>query len=165
MKKNSDGSLHLEKEDILNHIKNRPPLFMLDFADVVPGISSISSKYLKEDEWYFVCHFPGDPKMPGVLQLETLFQTSALAIKTLPGNREKTSNIARIKDVVYNDSILPGMTIDVKTQIQSYKRGVAKVNGRIEVEGKIMCSAEYVLSIPEDMVFIGEVRKENGNDK
>ena len=158
MKTNSDGSIHLEKEDILHHIKNRPPIFMLDSADVVPGISSISSKYLKEDEWYFACHFPGDPKMPGVLQLETMFQTSALAIKTLSGNREKTTNIARIKDVVYNDSILPGMTIDVKTQVLSYKRGVAKIDGQIAVDGKIMCSAEYVLSIPEDMVFIGEVR-------
>ena len=48
VKTNSDGSIHLEKEDILHHIKNRPPIFMLDSADVVPGISSISSKYLKD---------------------------------------------------------------------------------------------------------------------
>lgn len=153
MTENHDGSFHLEREDILFYIKNRPPIFMLDSADVVPGVSSCSQKYLAEDEWYFACHFPGDPKMPGVLQLETMFQASALAIKTLPGNREKTTNIARVKDVVYYCPILPKETIYVKTEILSFKRGVGKIKGEIDVGEKIMCRAEYILSIPEEIIF------------
>lgn len=154
--RNQDGSFHLEREDILFHIKNRPPIFMLDSADVVPGVSAYSQKYLAEDEWYFACHFPDDPKMPGVLQLETMFQASALAIKLLPGNREKTTNIARVKDVIFYSSIFPKTTIHVKTEILSFKRGVGKIKGEIFADERVMCRAEYILSIPEDIVLRSE---------
>ena len=82
MNRMTDGSLKLEYEDILHYLKNRPPLLMIDSAVVKPGCSAFSNNYLRQDDWYFPCHFPGNPMMPGVLQLESVFQTAALARET-----------------------------------------------------------------------------------
>ena len=92
MKQIETGELWLNEEDVYAFLKNRPPLLMLHSAKVFPGKSSVMERELKVDEWFFGCHFPGNPMMPGVLQLETMFQTAAMAIKTLENYRDKTSN-------------------------------------------------------------------------
>lgn len=145
--------LKLDTEGICVYIKNRPPLLMIDSAEVVPGKSSIAVKQLKPDEWYFACHFPGNPIMPGVLQLETLFQTSALAMKTIKGNKDKTSNISRILGASFFKPILPGYKLRIITEVGDYRHGITKVKGRILHDEEIMCSAEFILAIPEDMVL------------
>lgn len=144
-------NIELNYNDILFYLKNRPPLLMVDSAVVVPGKSAVSEKYLKADEWYFECHFPGMPIMPGVLQLETIFQTAALAVKTMEGNAEKTSNISKLKNVSFRRSILPEQKIIVSTSIDGYKRGVANGIGTIICEGQEACKAEFILAVPEDM--------------
>ncbi len=154
MNRMTDGSLKLEYEDILHYLKNRPPLLMIDSAVVKPGCSAFSNKYLRQDDWYFPCHFPGNPMMPGVLQLESVFQTAALAIKTLQGNQEKTTNISRIKYASYFKPILPEMFITIMAEVQRYHRGVALMKGEICSEDVQHFSTEFILAIPEDMVLI-----------
>lgn len=147
-------NMELNYNDILFYLKNRPPLLMIDSAVVIPGKSAVSEKYLKADEWYFECHFPGMPIMPGVLQLETIFQTAALAVKTMEGNAEKTSNISKVKNVSFRRSILPERKIIVNTSIDCYKRGIANGIGTIICEGQVVCEAEFVLAVPEDMLIM-----------
>lgn len=60
----------LGKLEIKQYIKNREPLLMLDSADIKVGEFVKAYKYLNADEWYFACHYPDEPMMPGVLQLE-----------------------------------------------------------------------------------------------
>ena len=99
MIKTDSGELLLDENDISLYLKNRPPFLFIDSARANPGVSSIMEKNISEQEWFFPCHFPGNPMMPGVLQLETMFQTAAMAIKTIEGYRDKTTNIAQINSV------------------------------------------------------------------
>ena len=83
-------NLILDKKAILEFQQNRPPYLMIDHAtEVVPGVSSRGYKDLKKDEWFFEVHWPNDPNMPGMLQVEAMTQMAALAILTLPGNKGK----------------------------------------------------------------------------
>ena len=58
---------------------------MIDYADnVIPGKSAQGYKKLTKDEWFFKVHWPGDPNMPGMLQVEALVQMSSLIVFTQP---------------------------------------------------------------------------------
>ena len=82
--------LTLDKKGICEYQQNRDPYLMIDYAtEVIPGKSAKGYKDLKEDEWFFKVHWPNDPNMPGMLQIEALVQMSALAILSLPGNKGK----------------------------------------------------------------------------
>ena len=73
--------MKLNKEKILEYQKNRPPYLMIDCADeVIPGKLAKGYKDLKDDEWFFKVHWPNDPNMPGMLQVEALIQMCALSI-------------------------------------------------------------------------------------
>ena len=65
---------------------------MIDHVEeVIPGKSAKGFKNLTNNEWFFPKHFPGEPNMPGALQLESLAQMLTIAITTLPGNKGKTT--------------------------------------------------------------------------
>ena len=77
--------LTLDKKEIENYQQNRDPYLMIDYAtEVVPGVSSKGYKKLTKKEWFFKVHWPSDPNMPGMLQVEAMVQMSSLAILTLP---------------------------------------------------------------------------------
>lgn len=157
MNASGETVLNLSEEDILSYIKNRPPMLMIDNAVVKPGRSSRSKRVFKEDEWFFKCHFPGNPLVPGVLQLEAMFNTAALAIKTLDGLKDKTSNISRIKNVSFNAPILPSDEIVISAEVvKEYRHGIAFFHAEISrvSDDAVLAKADFVLSIPDDMNII-----------
>lgn len=154
MKKNEDGFLYLNEEDIYEYLKNRPPLLMINEAHVKPGEIATSKRVLKEDEWFFKCHFPGNPMMPGVLQQEALFNTAALAIKTIDGNKEKTTNISAISKVKYRRHILPNEEIYIKTCVEKFRRGLGFIKGEIYVGTELCMDAEFILVVLDDVISL-----------
>ena len=72
--------LKLDKNQIYEYQQNREPYLLIDEAtEVIPGKSAKGFKILKNNEWFFKVHWPNDPNMPGMLQIESLVQMSALA--------------------------------------------------------------------------------------
>ena len=65
----------LDSKELLQYQPNRPPFLMIDYVSKVkPGEFAEGYKNLPHDEWFFPIHFPGNPNMPGALQLEALAQ-------------------------------------------------------------------------------------------
>ena len=82
--------MKLNLSEIKEYQQNREPYLLIDYAtEVIPGKSACGYKDLPEDEWFFKVHWPTDPNMPGMLQIESLVQMCALSILTLPGNKGK----------------------------------------------------------------------------
>ena len=80
----------LDKNGIYEYQQNREPYLMIDYAsEVIPGVSAKGYKDFKNDEWFFKVHWKNDPNVPGMLQIESLVQMSALSILSLPGNKGK----------------------------------------------------------------------------
>ena len=141
--------MKLDKKEILEYQKNRSPYLMIDFVDeVIPGKSANGYKDLKEDEWFFKVHWPEDPNMPGMLQIESLVQMCALSLLTLPGNKGKLVYLISADKIKLQKKVIPNDRLFIKTKINSYNRGIAKCEGRGEVNNKLVCSAEFTVVMP-----------------
>ena len=82
----------LNKEEIKKIIPQREPFLMIDeVEEFTPGESAVAYKNVNANEWYFKGHFPGNPIMPGVLIVESLAQTGAVSILSLPENKNKNA--------------------------------------------------------------------------
>ncbi len=144
--------MKLDKKKILEYQQNRSPYLMIDFVEkIVPGKSAIGYKDLKKDEWFFKVHWPGDPNMPGMLQIESLVQMCALSILCLPGNKGKVMYLTSANNLKFIKKILPGSRLYIETKVRSFKRGLATCEGIGLVEKKIVCKAEFNLILPEEI--------------
>ena len=144
--------MKLNKEQILEYQKNRPPYLMIDFAEeVVPGKSAKGYKDFKEGEWFFKVHWPGDPNVPGMLQIEALVQMSALSILSLPGNKGKVMYLTSANNIKFIKKIIPNKRLYIETKVKSYKRGLAICEGLGLIEKQIACKAEFNLILPEEI--------------
>ena len=144
--------MKLNKEQILEYQQNRPPYLMIDFAEeVVPGKSARGYKDFKEDEWFFKVHWPSDPNVPGMLQIEALVQMSALSILSLPGNKGKVMYLTSANNIKFIKKIIPNKRLYVETKVKSFKRGLAICEGLGLIEKQIACKAEFNLILPEEI--------------
>ena len=149
------NNIVLDKKGICEYQKNRDPYLMIDYAtEVVPGVSAKGYKQLKDEEWFFKVHWENDPNMPGMLQIESLVQMSALAILTIKGNKGQVVYLANANDLKFYKKILPGDKLDISTNILSFKRGIAKCYGEGRVNGQIVCKASFTLVLTNDMIKI-----------
>ena len=144
--------MKLSKKEILEYQQNRDPYLMIDYAeDVVPGKFAKGYKILKKDEWFFKVHWPNDPNMPGMLQIESLVQMAALSILTIPGNKGKVMYLVSANKLKFIKKILPGDKLNIDTKVKNYKRGMATCEGKGFVEGQTVCQAEFNLILPEEI--------------
>ena len=146
-------SLSLDLEGMKKYYRIRPPMLLIDEAyDIVPGQSAKAIKKLSKDEWFFSGHFPQEPVMPGVLQMEAIAQTAALAIHTMPGNEDKTSYLSRIIDAKCFFKVVPGDVLYIEATLDSWKHGLGKGHGVLLVREKIACKASFVIIIEDELL-------------
>ena len=144
--------MKFNKEQILEYQQNKPPYLMIDFAEeVVPGKSAKGYKDFKEDEWFFKVHWPRDPNVPGMLQIEALVQMSALSILSLPGNKGKVMYLTSANNIKFIKKIIPNKRLYIETKVKSFKRGLAVCEGLGLIEKQIACKAEFNLILPEEI--------------
>ncbi len=143
-------ALKLDLKGIHEYQQNRFPYLMVDAVEeVIPGVSAKGFKDLNINEWFFEVHFPGDPSMPGVLQIEALVQMCALTVLTLPGNKGKIVNLVSGNNIKLVRKVIPGDRLDIDTNLLSWKRGVGNCTGTGTVNGKVACRADFSIVIPD----------------
>ena len=139
----------LNSVELQEYQQNRYPYLMIDYVDeVIPGVSANGYKNLTLNEWFFPKHFPGEPNMPGALQLESLAQMITIAITTLPGNKGKTTRFLSTT-LKFKKQIFPGDKLVIETNVVSWKRGILKGVGVGYTNGTIACEAEMMIAIPD----------------
>jgi|TARA_B110000259_G_scaffold183318_1_gene228401 3-hydroxyacyl-[acyl-carrier-protein] dehydratase len=139
----------LDEKELLLYQPNRPPFLMIDYVtEVLPGKYANGFKNLDENEWFFPIHFPGNPNMPGALQLEALAQMLTIAITTLPDLKGKVTH-AISHTVKFKKEVIPGRKYEIKTKINSWNRGICKGTGQGFTDGEVACEAEMMITIPE----------------
>ena len=139
----------LDEKELLLYQPNRPPFLMIDYVtEVLPGKYANGFKNLDENEWFFPIHFPGNPNMPGALQLEALAQMLTIAITTLPDLKGKVTH-AISQTVKFKKEVIPGRKYEIKTKINSWNRGICKGTGQGFTDGEVACEAEMMITIPE----------------
>ncbi len=142
--------MKLNLSEIKEYQQNREPYLLIDYAtEVIPGKSACGYKDLPEDEWFFKVHWPTDPNMPGMLQIESLVQMCALSILTLPGNKGKVLYLVSANKLQFKKKIIPNSRLELNTKIKSFNRGLALCEGEGFVDKEKACSAEFTLILPD----------------
>ena len=138
----------LGKDEIKKIIPQREPFLMIDkVEEYVPGESAIALKEVKEDEYYFKGHFPGNPIMPGVLIVESLAQTGAVAILSMEENKGKNALFGGIDKLRFKKQVVPGDTLRLEVKIIKKKGPIGIGEAVATVDGKIVAKGELTFAI------------------
>ena len=96
----------------------------------------------------FKVHWPGDPNMPGMLQVEAMVQMSSLIILTLPGMKNKIFYLVDANEIKFYKKILPGDKLKITSNMISNNRGLFKFKSEGYISDKIACKASFTLVLP-----------------
>ncbi len=144
--------MKLNKSQILDYQKNKPPYLMIDeVTEVIPGKFANGIKILDEDEWFFKVHWENDPNMPGMLQIEALTQLSALSIFCIDGNKGKTMLLLNIDKARFIKKVLPGKELKLETKVIKTTRGITTFSGSGFQNGQKACYAEYKMLLSSEL--------------
>ena len=110
-------TLNLDINLIQEYQRNRFPYLFIDSAKVIPGKSAIGYRNLTDKDFFFEFHFPGDPNMPGMLQIEALIQLAALTVLTLPGNKGKVMYLTSSKNIKLRPSLGVGCQLTLMNKL------------------------------------------------
>ena len=135
-----------EIEAILPH---REPFLLIDeVLELEPGKRVVARKLVRPDEWYLTGHFPGRPVMPGVLIVEAMAQTGAVAVLSEPENAGKMVLFAGIDNVRFKRIVEPGDELELICELERVRgpigRGVAsaRVDGELAARGTLTFAVE-----------------------
>lgn len=134
-----------EIKEILPH---RYPFLLVDrVTEFEEGKYVKGYKNVSANEEFFQGHFPGQPIMPGVLILEALAQTGAVAILSKEEFKGKTPLFAGTNKVRFRDKVIPGDKLELYCEIVRLKGSIGIGKGIATVEGKTVCEAEILFAI------------------
>ncbi|HEX5470093.1 MAG TPA: 3-hydroxyacyl-ACP dehydratase FabZ [Gaiellaceae bacterium] len=111
-------------EEILPH--REPFLFLDEVVALEPGARVVARKRVREDEWFLVGHFPGRPIMPGVIIVEAMAQTGAVAVLADEANQGKLALFAGIDDVRFKRMVLPGDELELTCELERVRGPVGR---------------------------------------
>lgn len=135
-------------QEIMEILPHRHPFLLIDtIEELEPGKRAVGKKCVTFSEPYFAGHFPRNPVMPGVLIIEALAQTGAVAILSLPENRGKTAYFAGIDKAKFKQMVRPGEVLTLETQIIRTKGPIGVGEAVATVDGKLVAKAELTFAI------------------
>lgn len=142
--------INLSVIEIQEYQQNRFPLLFIDFVkEAIPGKSASGHKNFTFNEWYFPAHFADEPTVPGFVQIEALTQMFLMTFLTIPENKGKKTGFVSIEKAKFKRKIIPGERLDVVSDLQFYRRGIAKGKSIGYVDGIIACTLELTITIPD----------------
>ena len=133
-------------ESILPH---RAPFLLLDeVVEMVPGERVAATYRVPEDGWWFAGHFPERPVMPGVLIVEAMAQTGAVAVLAEEENRGRIAFFAGIDDCRFKRVVSPGETLSLVCEIGQVRgpigrgKATAHVGSELAARGTLTFAVE-----------------------
>jgi 3-hydroxyacyl-[acyl-carrier-protein] dehydratase len=133
-------------ESILPH---RAPFLLIDeVSELEPGRRVVATRDVRDDDWWFAGHFPERPVMPGVLIVEAMAQTGAVAVLVEEENRGKIAFFAGIDDCRFKRVVEPGDVLTLTCEIDSVRgpigrgKATAHVGAELAARGTLTFAVE-----------------------
>tara|TARA_B100001287_G_C22683750_1_gene532079 strand:- start:419 stop:1807 length:1389 start_codon:yes stop_codon:yes gene_type:complete len=137
------------KEKIKTILPHRDPFLFIDEIRDIGEDFIIGVKHVKSEEEYFKGHFPSEPVMPGVLQLETMAQAGGvLILNTVKNPEDYLTFFMKIDNAKFKQKVIPGDTLIFHLQLISpIRRGLCHMHGKGFVNNKIVVEADLLAQI------------------
>jgi UDP-3-O-[3-hydroxymyristoyl] N-acetylglucosamine deacetylase/3-hydroxyacyl-[acyl-carrier-protein] dehydratase len=116
--------------------------------------SVVGMKNVTFNEPFFQGHFPGNPVMPGVLQIEAMAQVGGIfALCQVPDPENYSTYFMKIDNVKFKQKVLPGDTLVFKLKLESpIRRGLVHMSGIAYANGQPACEATMLAQVVKDRV-------------
>lgn len=141
--------MKLSTKEIMEIIPHRQPFLLIDtIEELEPGVRAVGRKCVTYNEPFFGGHFLQEPVMPGVLIVEALAQTGAVAILSKPENRGKIAYFGAINNAKFKTKVVPGDVLSLEIEIIKEKGpiGVGRAKA-VNQDGKTAVLAELTFAV------------------
>ena len=131
-------------------LPHRYPFLLVDrVVEIVPNKHIKAYKNLTHNESFFNGHFPGNPIMPGVLQIEALAQAGAILCyeSKLYDPKTQLAVLAGIDKVRFRRVVIPGDRLDLEVELLAFKKNIGKLKARAFVDGNLACEAIILAAV------------------
>jgi 3-hydroxyacyl-[acyl-carrier-protein] dehydratase len=140
--------MQLDSNQIQEILPHRYPFLLVDrITECIPGEKAVGVKCVSTNEMQFLGHFPQKHVMPGVLILEALAQTGAVAVLTEEENRGKIVLFAGVKAARFKKQVVPGDVLELSCELIMRKGPIGVGRAVARVDGKIAVTAELTFAI------------------
>lgn len=144
----TEEKLSFDVTEIMEMLPHRYPFLLVDrITECVPGKYSKGYKNVTMNEEFFQGHFPGNPIMPGVLQLEAMAQCAAPILLTVDKFKGKLTLFASMDNIRFKNIVRPGDRFDMETELIKSKGPIGKCRAVGYVNGTVVVEAEMTVAM------------------
>jgi UDP-3-O-[3-hydroxymyristoyl] N-acetylglucosamine deacetylase len=139
---------------IMKLLPHRPPFLLIDKIIELSESHVVGVKNVTMNEPFFVGHFPKEPVMPGVLQIEAMAQTGGiLVLANVPDPENYSTYFVKIDKVKFKKKVIPGDTVIFKIElIEPIRRGIVHMQGYGYVGDSVVVEAELMAQVAKTKI-------------
>lgn len=138
----------LNSKQIQEIIPHRHPMLLIDrVEELIPNKKAVAYKAVTYNEPFFPGHYPEQPVMPGVLIIEALAQTGAVAILSQEENKGKLIFFGGINNAKFRKPVEPGCMLRLETEIIKQKGPLGIGSAKAYVEDSLVVEAELTFFV------------------
>ncbi|MFT7100831.1 MAG: UDP-3-O-[3-hydroxymyristoyl] N-acetylglucosamine deacetylase [Bacteroidia bacterium] len=139
-------------QQVAEILPHRHPFLLVDKIVKLTATEVIAVKNITGDQYFFQGHFPGEPLMPGVLQIEAMAQAGGVLVLADKEDPSKWSTyFVKIENAKFKDKVVPGDTLVLRMALTGpVRRGLCMMKGEAYVGNRLVCEANMMAQIVEN---------------
>ncbi len=135
----------MDVTEIMEMLPHRYPMLLVDrVLECDDKERIVAIKNLTATEAYFQGHFPGDPVMPGVYQLEAMAQVAGILMNKTSGREGAIAYFLAVDNARFRKVLRPGDQLRIEVNMLRSRMNMCRVHGVITVDGDVACEADLL---------------------
>ncbi len=142
--------ISVDIKEIMKCLPHRYPMLLVDRIVELEEGRIVGIKNVSINEPFFNGHFPGEPIMPGVLQIEAMAQVGGvLMLRSIDDAKDKVIYFMSVDKVKWRKPVVPGDQLRMELKVLSTKGVICKMEGKTTVDGELVCEGELMAMIAD----------------